>query len=106
MEDYHTYSQNIRPLLSEGNRMKQVEFSKHVRKRWGLPPGTKILWTMRYGHEILFIPPVLLLNVTKTITPQRREVVLRIGSQDICQGMRESGYTQTDLLMPAQVAHH
>ncbi len=43
VEDYHTYSQNVRPLLSEGNRMKQV----HVRQRWGLPPGTKILWTMR-----------------------------------------------------------
>jgi hypothetical protein len=47
VEDYHTYSQNVRPLLSEGNRMKQVDFSKHVRQRWGLPPGTKILWTMR-----------------------------------------------------------
>jgi hypothetical protein len=47
-EDYHTYSQNVRPLLLEGNRLKQVNFSKHVRNRWELPTGTKILWTMRY----------------------------------------------------------
>jgi hypothetical protein len=46
-KDYQTYSQNVRPLLSEGNRMKQVTFSKHVRNRWGLGEGTKILWTMR-----------------------------------------------------------
>jgi hypothetical protein len=46
-EDYITYSQNVRPLLSEGNRIKQVKFSTHVRNRWGLPPETKILWTMR-----------------------------------------------------------
>jgi hypothetical protein len=45
--DYHTYSQNVRPLLSEGNRLKQVAFSKHVRNRWGLGEGKKILWTMR-----------------------------------------------------------
>jgi hypothetical protein len=47
-EDCITYSQNIRPLLSEGNRMKQVSFSQHVHNRWGLEPGLKILWTMRY----------------------------------------------------------
>ena len=35
-EDYQTCSQNVRPLLSEGNRIKQVTFSKHVRNRWGL----------------------------------------------------------------------
>ncbi len=45
--DFTSYSQNIRPLLSEGNRVKQVNFSKHVRNRWGLDAGTKILWTMR-----------------------------------------------------------
>ena len=45
--DYKTYSQNVRPLLSEGNRLKQVTFSKHVQDRWGLGPGKKILWTMR-----------------------------------------------------------
>ena len=45
--DYITYSQNVRPLLSEGNRIKQVTFSKHVRNRWGLGEGKKILWTMR-----------------------------------------------------------
>jgi hypothetical protein len=33
MEDYHTYLQNVRLLLSEGNRLKQVNFSKHVRNR-------------------------------------------------------------------------
>jgi hypothetical protein len=46
-DDYLTYSQNVRPLWSEGNRIKQVAFSTHVRNRWGLPPETKILWTMR-----------------------------------------------------------
>ena len=46
-EDYHTYSQNVRPLLSEGNRIKQVSFSKHVRNRWGLGEGKKLLWTIR-----------------------------------------------------------
>jgi hypothetical protein len=45
--DYLTYSQNVRPLLSEGNRLKQVAFSKHVQDRWGLGKGKKILWTMR-----------------------------------------------------------
>jgi hypothetical protein len=47
-DDFTTYSQNIRPLLSEGNRQKQVNFSTHVHNRWGLPPGQQILWTMRY----------------------------------------------------------
>jgi hypothetical protein len=46
-DDFKTYSQNIRPLLSEGNRLKQVSFSQHVHNRWGLEPGIKILWTMR-----------------------------------------------------------
>jgi hypothetical protein len=45
--DFTAYTQNIRPLLSEGNRLKQVSFSQHVRNRWGLGNGTKILWTMR-----------------------------------------------------------
>ena len=40
-EDYITYSQNVRPLLSEGNRLKQVAFSTHVRNRWGLGPNKK-----------------------------------------------------------------
>ena len=47
--DFTAYTQNIRPLLSEGNRLKQVSFSQHVRNRWGLASDTKILWTMRYG---------------------------------------------------------
>ena len=42
-DDFKTYPQNIRPLLSEGNRLKQVSFSIHVHNRWGLAPGTKIL---------------------------------------------------------------
>jgi hypothetical protein len=45
--DFTAYTQIIRPLLSEGNRLKQVSFSQHVRNRWGLGNGTKILWTMR-----------------------------------------------------------
>jgi hypothetical protein len=39
--DFDMYSQNVRPLLSEGNRQKQVAFSKHVRNRWGLGEGQK-----------------------------------------------------------------
>jgi hypothetical protein len=46
-EDYITYSQNVRPLLSEGNGLKQVQFSTHVCNRWGLGQDKKILWTMR-----------------------------------------------------------
>ncbi len=46
--DFTSYSQNIRPLLSEGNRQRQATFSKHVHNRWGLAPGQNILWTMRY----------------------------------------------------------
>jgi hypothetical protein len=36
---YYIYSKNIKPGLSEPNKIKQVQFSKHVRNRWGLPPG-------------------------------------------------------------------
>jgi hypothetical protein len=46
-DDFKYYSQNVRPLLSEGNRLKQVAFSQHVQNRWGLGAGRKILWTMR-----------------------------------------------------------
>ncbi len=46
--DFNMHSQNVRPLLSEGNRQKQVAFSKHVCNRWGLGEGKTILWTMRY----------------------------------------------------------
>ncbi len=46
-DDYITYSQNVRPLLSEGNRLRQVKFSEHMRNRWGLGSDKKILWTMR-----------------------------------------------------------
>jgi hypothetical protein len=48
-DDFQYYSQNVRPLLSEGNRLKQVAFSQHVQNRWGLGAGKKILWTMRYS---------------------------------------------------------
>jgi hypothetical protein len=47
-DDFKTYSQNVRPLLSEGNRLKQVSLSKHVHNRWGPEPGQIFLWTMRY----------------------------------------------------------
>jgi hypothetical protein len=40
--DLQTYSQNVRPLLSEGNRVKQVTFSKHFQNRWGLGSGKKV----------------------------------------------------------------
>jgi hypothetical protein len=40
-EDYITYAQNVRPLLSEGNRLKQVSFLMHVRNRWALGPNKK-----------------------------------------------------------------
>jgi hypothetical protein len=46
-KDFTTYSQNVRPLLSVGNCEKQVCFSRHVHNRWGLQPGTNVLWTMR-----------------------------------------------------------
>jgi hypothetical protein len=35
-EDSLIYSQNVRPLLSEGNRIRQAKFSEHVRNRWEL----------------------------------------------------------------------
>jgi hypothetical protein len=40
------YTKRIRPGLSEANRTKQVEFSKHVQDRWGLEENAKVLWTM------------------------------------------------------------
>jgi hypothetical protein len=46
-DDFVTYSQNVRPLLFESNRLKQVVFSQHVRNRWGLGEGNRILWTIR-----------------------------------------------------------
>jgi hypothetical protein len=45
-ESYASYSKNIKPGLTEGNRQKQVNFSKRVHARWDLPPHTKILWCM------------------------------------------------------------
>ena len=63
--DFTSYSQNVRPLLSEGNRLKQVKFSQHVRNRWGLVEGTKILWTMRYITPY----PYLYLSSSSNCTP-------------------------------------
>jgi hypothetical protein len=40
---YNVYAKNIKPGLTVQNREKQVLFSKHVRNRWGLPPG-RFLW--------------------------------------------------------------
>jgi hypothetical protein len=57
-DDFTTYSQNIRPLLSEGNRQRQVTFSKHVHNRWGLRPGKKILWMMRYTLQTCSITAI------------------------------------------------
>ena len=45
-ESYASYAKNIKPGLTEGNRVKQVNFSQRVHNRWGLPPHTKILWCM------------------------------------------------------------
>jgi hypothetical protein len=45
-ESYASYSKNIKPGLTEGNRVKQVNFSKRVHDRWGLPAHTNILWCM------------------------------------------------------------
>jgi hypothetical protein len=40
------YTKRIRPGLTETNRAKQIEFSKHVHRKWGLPDNQKVLWTM------------------------------------------------------------
>ncbi len=40
------YTKRIRPGLSEVNRLKQINFSKHMQNRWGLEGNRKILWTM------------------------------------------------------------
>jgi hypothetical protein len=44
--DYCLYTKRIRPGLTENNRMKQTEFSKHVQNRWGLEWNNKTLRTM------------------------------------------------------------
>jgi hypothetical protein len=45
-ESYASYSKNVKPGLTEANRVKQVSFAKRVHDRWGLPLHTKILWCM------------------------------------------------------------
>jgi hypothetical protein len=44
--DFCMYTKRIRPGLTDVNREKQIEFSKHVHRRWGLPDNQKVLWTM------------------------------------------------------------
>ncbi len=44
--DFCLYTKRIRPGLSEINRNKQIEFSRHVHNRWGVVGNRKILWTM------------------------------------------------------------
>jgi hypothetical protein len=44
--DFCLYTKRIRPGLTEVNREKQINFSKHVHNRWGLEGSRKILWTM------------------------------------------------------------
>jgi hypothetical protein len=43
-ESYSLYAKNIKPGLTPENQPKQVAFSRRVQQRWGLEPGTKILW--------------------------------------------------------------
>ncbi len=38
---YAGYSKNVKPGLSEANRVKQVVFAKHVHNRWGLEKGKR-----------------------------------------------------------------
>jgi hypothetical protein len=45
--DFCEYTKRIRPGLTEVNRLKQIQFSKHVHDRWGVQESRKILWTMR-----------------------------------------------------------
>ncbi len=44
--DFCLYTKRIRPGLTEANRLKQIQFSKHVHDRWWLQGNRKILWTM------------------------------------------------------------
>jgi hypothetical protein len=41
--DYKNYVTRLLPSLSEEQKRKHVEFAKHVRARWNLPPG-KYIW--------------------------------------------------------------
>jgi hypothetical protein len=40
--DFCLYTKRIRPGLTEANRHKQIEFSKHVYNRWGVQGNHKI----------------------------------------------------------------
>jgi hypothetical protein len=37
--DFCMYTKRIRPGLTDVNRQKQIEFSKHVHNRWGMSSG-------------------------------------------------------------------
>jgi hypothetical protein len=68
-ETFRHYKKNARPMLTEGNRQKQVDFSKHVHNRWGL---------LGYGHE-------------DTMDYERREVVVGLSSAYICKTLSKIG---------------
>ncbi len=42
LRSHETYS--LYAGLSPENQLKQVAFSRRVTQRWGLDPGTKVLW--------------------------------------------------------------
>ncbi len=55
-ESYSLYPKNIKPGLTPENQQKQVAFSRRVQQRWGLEPGTKILWIHcdeKWSHGIV-----------------------------------------------------
>jgi hypothetical protein len=82
--DFDMYSQNVRPLLSEGNRLKQVAFSKQVRNRWGLGEGKKILWTMRYlDLRTSLCCMVMDINCTQLLFNPFIHLVTKSGSMDL-----------------------
>ncbi len=58
------YAKNIKPGLTDDNKVKRVLFVQRVHRKWGLPPTvTKILWI----HSDEKVTPAL--NITLTITP-------------------------------------
>jgi hypothetical protein len=61
---YSMYAKNIKPGLTDDNKVKQVLFAQRVHRKWDLPPTvTKILWI--HSDEKV----TLALNITLTITP-------------------------------------
>ena len=50
------YAANIKPGLTEGKRVKQVEFSKRAHDNWELDRERKILWVMsdeKWWHALV-----------------------------------------------------